>query len=45
MRGRLESSQDQIINNFCLDDVVPPDHLDRQTATHILVLFSVNKVE
>jgi transposase len=27
MMGRLESSQDRFFYNFCLDDVVPADHL------------------
>jgi transposase len=30
MMGRLESSQDQFFCNFCLDDVVPADHLARR---------------
>ena len=30
MMGRLESSQDQFLYNFCLDDVVPIDHLVRR---------------
>lgn len=30
MMGRLESSQDQFFYNFCLDDVVPADHLVRR---------------
>ena len=28
--GRLESGQDQFFYNFCLDDVVPADHLVRR---------------
>lgn len=28
--GRLESSQDRFFYNFCLDDVVPADHLVRR---------------
>jgi transposase len=30
MMGRLESYQDQFFYNFCLDDVVPADHLVRR---------------
>ena len=30
MMGRLKSSQDQFFYNFCLDDVVPADHLVRR---------------
>jgi len=30
MMGRLESGQDQFFYNFCLDDVVPTDHLVRR---------------
>jgi len=30
MMGRLESNQDQFFYNFCLDDVVPTDHLVRR---------------
>ena len=30
MMGRLESVQDQFFYNFCLDDVVPADHLVRR---------------
>lgn len=30
MMGRLASSQDQFFYNFCLDDVVPADHLVRR---------------
>jgi hypothetical protein len=30
MMGRLESDQDQFFYNFCLDDVVPVDHLVRR---------------
>ena len=30
MMGRLESSQDRCFYNFCLDDVVPADHLVRR---------------
>ena len=30
MMGRLESSQDRFFYNFCLDDVVPSDHLVRR---------------
>jgi len=32
MMGRLESSQDRFFYNFCLDDVVPADHLVRRRA-------------
>lgn len=30
MMGRLESSQDRFFYDFCLDDVVPSDHLVRR---------------
>ena len=30
MMGRLESDQDQFFYSFCLDDVVPADHLVRR---------------
>ena len=30
MMGRLESVQDQFFYDFCLDDVVPTDHLVRR---------------
>ena len=30
MMGRLESSQNQFFYNFCLDDVVPADHMVRR---------------
>jgi transposase len=30
MMGRLESTQDQFFYNFCLDDIVPADHLVRR---------------
>lgn len=30
MMGRLESAQDQFFYNFCLDDIVPADHLVRR---------------
>lgn len=30
MMGRLESVQDQFFYNFCLDNVVPTDHLVRR---------------
>ena len=30
MMGRLESDQDQFFYNFCLDDIVPADHLVRR---------------
>lgn len=30
MMGRLESSQDRFFYNFCLDDIIPADHLVRR---------------
>lgn len=41
MMGRLNRDQRQLFYEFCLDDLVPGDHLVRQISSAIFVIFAL----